>query len=283
MNKKNIILYTVAAYAWSYILWGIAILYALTNNVELILNEGTVEALYNNGFVGRLGVMSLLAMLATLGPLFGSILVSIKDKTFGKEYKTYLHIKVQGKYFLQVLGIFLFVGLVPALPLIFIDGTNDVTIPTALLYTITLFGIQLVSSGAEEYGWRGFLLPEFLKKFGAWDSSFYTAIIWALWHLPIVLYIFHLQGMPIFAMLFSFVGFSVGIVAMSVVHTYYFTKTKSTFFAVFIHSIGNTIPFISGYIIANSYKVAIFTQLLIWVVVAIIINRNKNLFPKKEK
>ncbi|MGL1890144.1 MAG: CPBP family intramembrane metalloprotease [Spirochaetaceae bacterium] len=126
----------------------------------------------------------------------------------------------------------------------------------------------MFTSGAEEYGWT---------------ASLYTGLIWAFWHLPIVIYIFYLQGMPPFAMIFSFIDFTVGSVAMSVVYTYFYEKTKSTFFAVYIHAVGNTIPFIASLLITDSYKVSIFTQLLIWIVVAVIVKKNKDIFPNNNK
>ena len=40
----------------------------------------------------------------------------------------------------------------------------------------------------EEGGWRGFLFPEFTKKFKARISTLYVAFVWASWHLPIFFY-----------------------------------------------------------------------------------------------
>lgn len=283
MNNQNIILYTVIAYTWSFLLWMVAIIYAVNNNLVIVLNENVPEAIYNGDFIGKLAVTSLIALFATWGPLLGSLVVSLKDKQFKNEFKSRLVLTKSLKPYILVLTIFIIIGLLPSLPLLFIHGGTEVSLSTGMLYFITFFLIQLVSSGFEEFGWRGFLLPEFLKKYDAWTASFYTGIIWAVWHLPIVMYIFYLQGMPLFAMMTSFIGFSVGIVAMSVVHFYFYHKTKSVFFNVFVHAISNAIPLIAGYLIANSNQVAILSQLLIWVVVAVIINRNRDLFPKKVK
>jgi len=40
----------------------------------------------------------------------------------------------------------------------------------------------------EEIGWRGFLLPELLKRNGPLVASLTLGVVWGLWHLPIDLY-----------------------------------------------------------------------------------------------
>lgn len=280
MNKKNILVYSITSYAWSYTLWLIAIIFAFTKDFNLILNEATPEALYSGRFVGNIAFMSVLALFATWGPFIGSLVVSKIDPTFSNEFRTRLKIVKKPKYYLIVILVFVSIGLVPSLPLLLLNGRTNITISTGLLYFITFFIVQLFSSGIEELGWRGFLMPEFLKKYDSWSACFYTGIIWSFWHLPIVLYIFYIQGMPLFAMIPSYFGFTVGMVAMSVVHFYFYHKTKSVLFSVYVHSVSNAVPLIAGLLIVNSHQVAIASQLLIWVVVFIIMKRNKELFQK---
>jgi membrane protease YdiL (CAAX protease family) len=233
--------------------------------------------------VGKVAIISLVALLATLGPMIGSIVISLIDSNFKKEFRERLHLNRNLKHYLLVIGIFLAIGFVPSIPLIFIEGFSSTPVGTILLYLITFFAIQLFTSGTEEFGWRGFMLPEFLKENDTWTASLKTGIIWAIWHAPIVMYIFYLQDMPIFAMFFSFIGFSVGIVAMSVVHSYFLIITKSVIFSVYLHAMSNTIPLVAGLLVLDAYKTAVFAQLLIWVVVAIIIKKNPSMFPKKVK
>lgn len=281
MNKKNIIIYTLTSYIWSYTFWFIAIVIALKNNFSVRLNEDFVKALYTNVLTGKELTVSVIAILATFGPMIASIFVSILDADFKREFKNRFFIYKSTKPYLLAIGIFIAIGFVPSIPLMFIAGFSSTPLNTILLYLVTFFIIQLFSSGTEEFGWRGFMLPEFLKEDGTWTASFKTGIIWAFWHAPIVFYIFYLQGMPLFAMLFSFFGFSVGIVAMSIVHSYFFVTTKSVLFSVFLHAISNTIPLIAGLLVLDSYKTAIFAQLLIWLVVFAIIKRNPTIFPQK--
>lgn len=283
MKKKHLMIYTMVSYTWSYFFWILAIFIATNNNIEVYLNEKFVESIYTGALVGKVATVSVIALIATFGPMIGSIVIAIIDSDFKIELLNRIFLYRKVKYYLIVIGIFLAIGFVPSIPLIFSAGITSTSPYTILLYLMTFFVIQLLTSGTEEFGWRGFMLPEFLKENDTWNASFKTGVIWAIWHAPVVFYIFYLQDMPLFAMLFSFVGFSVGIVAMSVVHSYFLQKTKSVLFSVYLHAMSNTIPLISGLVILDSYKTAIFAQLLIWGVVAIIIKKNPSMFPQKQK
>jgi membrane protease YdiL (CAAX protease family) len=63
----------------------------------------------------------------------------------------------------------------------------------------------------EEGGWRGFLFPEFTKRYKARVSTLYVAFIWAGWHLPVFFYDKDLGTMG----LVGTVGWVVGLVCGS--------------------------------------------------------------------
>lgn len=109
-----------------------------------------------------------------------------------------------------------------------------------LLYFIgglTLFNIipGMLSGFGEEFGWRGFMLPE-LYKIKPWIAFIVGGLIWFLWHLPLALIypssaskieVAHVFIVAI-ASILSFVFFS-----------YVYVKTRSIWTASFVHAVFN--------------------------------------------
>lgn len=62
-----------------------------------------------------------------------------------------------------------------------------------LLMAIFIFAVvgmtwHLASGLGEEIGWRGFLTPALMRFFSLPVASLITGLLWALWHVPIILY-----------------------------------------------------------------------------------------------
>jgi membrane protease YdiL (CAAX protease family) len=105
------------------------------------------------------------------------------------------------------------------------------------LWTIlTVFLAAFVGSGmAEEFGWRGFVLPRFQARWNALASSLILGIIWALWHagqwfIPNS----HLFGRNVWL-------WGGGMLLLSIIMTWVFNNTRgSVLSAVVIHAMWNT-------------------------------------------
>ncbi len=50
---------------------------------------------------------------------------------------------------------------------------------------LTVFLILLPILMGEEFGWRGYLLPQLLSRYGFMPVSIVVGLIWSLWHLPL--------------------------------------------------------------------------------------------------
>ncbi len=93
----------------------------------------------------------------------------------------------------------------------------------------------------EEFGWRGFLLPRFVRKFSAVPACFFVGIIWAVWHWP--LYYKAIAKSPaeeIFFMLANITGLSflLGVV---------YLRTNSLLFSMLMHWSSNaTLVLVGG-------------------------------------
>jgi membrane protease YdiL (CAAX protease family) len=106
-----------------------------------------------------------------------------------------------------------------------------------------LFLIGLIVPLAEEPGWRGFALPRLLSVETPVVASTVLGLVWAAWHLPM----FWLQGTS-YSLLRSELGlplavglFAVSVVALSVLFTYLFLRTKGSLLIAFLfHDSVNT-------------------------------------------
>lgn len=67
-----------------------------------------------------------------------------------------------------------------------------------LMFVLSTFVAPLINSifaFGEEYGWRGFLLPQLLPL-GRWQTHLISGVIWGLWHAPLILMGFNYPGFP---------------------------------------------------------------------------------------
>jgi membrane protease YdiL (CAAX protease family) len=60
------------------------------------------------------------------------------------------------------------------------------------LYFLVVATIGVIQNCAttlgEEIGWRGFLVPELAKRFSFTATAVLSGVIWALWHVPIIVF-----------------------------------------------------------------------------------------------
>jgi len=88
----------------------------------------------------------------------------------------------------------------------------------------------------EEIGWRGFLTPLLVKKWGFTGASLATGCIWAVWHYPILLFADYNLGTPGW---YALSCFTVMVIANSVIYTWFRLKTGSLWTATFLHASHN--------------------------------------------
>ena len=119
---------------------------------------------------------------------------------------------------------------------------------TALLYVVVSGNgvgfepasfVQCVAPGAlatfmlgpfgEEFGWRGYLLPRFVRKMGTVSALLAVGVIWGAWHWPL------LYQSVTAAPVRELVTISAGIAYMSVVIGTVYLRTGSLFLAMLLH------------------------------------------------
>jgi membrane protease YdiL (CAAX protease family) len=88
----------------------------------------------------------------------------------------------------------------------------------------------------EELGWRGLLVPELSRRMGYTKVSFVSGIIWALWHLPLMIFGSY-HGTT--ALWISLVFFTVMVVASSFVHAWLRLVSGSVWVSALLHGSAN--------------------------------------------
>ncbi len=95
---------------------------------------------------------------------------------------------------------------------------NQVPIQALAWLTIATLPLQslllIPFTFGEEYGWRGYLLPQLLPL-GQWPALIITGVVWGLWHAPLLLIGWnypkhHLLGVVLFTIALTIIGTLIG-------------------------------------------------------------------------
>jgi membrane protease YdiL (CAAX protease family) len=244
-------IYFVATFAWTWLIWGVAILKGLT------METGAVF-----GLLGMIGPM-------VMGIAFTYL---TRDREGRRDYwKRVIDFKrIPGKWFLVI---FLFVpilNILSALLDIITGGSgatwgeaarNVLTDPFSIIPSI-LFASLIPF--IEELGWRGYVLDRLQEKQSALASSLILGVIWALWHLPLFFVPGSYQaGLGVGTLAFWL--FMIGIVPLNLPFTWIYNNTgRSTLAVILFHSMVN----FTGELIALTERADTYS-ILLWFVVAI--------------
>lgn len=172
MNRKKLFVFLILTFLWSWILWIIGLNY---------LSEGI-----NQESIGKFLVFFFVGVY---GPTISGIITTLFFdglKGLFELIKKLFIWKVPFKYYLYIIFlpiIFVIIGMTLYSQFIGEIGGFDkmayLSIPTILLT-----GLYAGPLG-EELGWRGFLLPEFQKKYSNLKSAIIIGFIWFVWHIPL--------------------------------------------------------------------------------------------------
>ena len=264
--------YTAIAYAWSWVLWiGGWLLARALDAGDVLYNENLVErTLLTRDVAGDLMLVSAVSLIAVWGPMLAGIHTSRMDPAIpaGDLWNRIRRVNVGWLEYLWVLGVLVLVT-VPALlvSVLAFDQADDApAIGTLAWFLVVFFVFQILTSATEEIGWRGYLLEKLLPGRNFWDAGWLLGWVWAGWHLPVVIFIFMQQGMALAPIIGSLAGFTMGIVAMSIFHAWFYDRTRSVFLNIVIHAAFNTIPLTIVLLYPES-PAAIAANLLLWAVV----------------
>jgi membrane protease YdiL (CAAX protease family) len=281
MNIRKI--YLLTTFLWSYCFWGIGIYISNSQNSPILGNENIILGILKGELeISQTSILiSSLILLAAFGPLVGALIVYLKDLKARKRFFSLLNLHFNLKHLLQALILIFLISVLPIVAIGLATGEAIQVQSVGLLIPFFIFFLlfQILTSGTEEIGWRGYLLPSYLEEgMIMWEASKKVGFIWALWHFPILIYVFISQGLPLFATILFVVGFTAGTVGMSLIHTYFLIRSKSVFLSIIIHGLYNTIPLTLGLIMTGSTYAAVITQVGMWVVIAFIEKKEGKIF-----
>jgi len=128
-----------------------------------------------------------------------------------------------------------------------------------------VFGFLFVGLG-EEPGWRGYALPEVMRRWSGLKAALILGAVWALWHLPLFGTEFTWDLLPTFV---------VSVLAGSVVIAWLFNSSgQSVFLTMLMHAEVNAVG--AGYVFrfftGADYQRLWWIYALVWVVAAVLVS-----------
>ena len=247
MNKRITRSFLIGTFLISYLTWGIII----ASNQFGYLKFGTPLSM-------------LLFVTGGNAPLIMAYIVLKKaHKISGIRQwaKEAFAIKQSPRHYGLLMAFFALYFTVPAL----MQGiTNGVELYTGLLLIPTI----LVLGGLEELGWRYILQRELEKSYPFGLAASLTALIWAVWHLPL----FFIAGTS--QSLMSFGLFVIMVFGKSFAYATIYYLSKSIWLCILFHCLINAMG--SSWIIQERIEVKLITSLsMIALALAIYIYHNR--------
>lgn len=187
--------------------------------------------------------------LGSFGPAIGALIVT--GITGGKSgikamLGSMIRIRASVKsYLLAVFLIFVMYALTVLLYMMVSREKLHFESLPAISQMILYFFIIAVLGGplGEEPGWRGFLQPALMKRYGPLSVSIIIALFWFFWHIPL----FWLEGAEQEGG--SMIFFALMVLSMSFLFTILYIESKgSLFLAILFHTIIN---YVSAYLLPS--------------------------------
>ena len=269
--KRNIRVYLGIAFGWTWLCWIGAFVLGLVRSNPISLSGTVFDTIKNLSSSG--GWIQGLFAVGVYGPLLGYFF----SRSHRKEYFTTKPSR------LSVL-LALCLPVIIALPGILLSFATRVEMSPAKPVGVTLLALfvyfisNLLTSGTEEFGWRGALYAHLREKDAdLWSVSWKGGLIWAVWHYPMMIILY--WGQSPFVVVPSLIGFTAGIVAMTYISNFIFERSKSIPLLAVMHALNNTAGFVLLFFFPLS-PFTILTHLMAWAVVFYLSKKYKQAAPK---
>jgi len=131
---------------------------------------------------------------------------------------------------------------------------------------------QLLTSGLEEPGWRGFGLPLLQRTHSVENASWYLGLVWAGWHVPYVVYLN--REAPMWMLPLTLAGFTMSIIAMGYVHAWVYNATGCVPLNIGLHAWANVANAVAA-AVQPSPLLPLITAGLTWAFAAWVLRRQR--------
>lgn len=189
------------------------------------------------GYDGPLGQVAVL--VGVWGPAAAGLTVTL---LLGRSVRTWirgmLHWRVPPRWYAFAL-------LVPAAVIVIVsaafvawgeDLDGSLLGERLAVYVPMLVFVTVLAGGNEEWGWRGFALPELLERHRPISATLILGSLWAVWHVPLLAAqddLSHgLRGIDLTVVL---AATAINIVGLAFIYTFLYRHTRSTLLAVLLH------------------------------------------------
>ncbi len=286
-NRKSFWLYVVLVYGISWALW-VPVAWVAAQHGYVLPNPQTIPELLANGIQDNTHLtLVLLTVISILLP--GTVIAAIVAQAYesGKTglrglWQRSTHWQVGWRWYGIILGLVV-ISYLPILIYGLVRGSLPTAsqISTVLIMLVPTFLYTFLSSGMEEPGWRGFLLPSLQSRFSARKASIIVAIVWGIWHWPIFLPIFSDAlnspgGVPqaIITLLIQLALFTGGsMLSGALIYTWLYNRTGSTFLCILYHVLFNNASTYMLMLFPNTGQMIPMLGMIIQWVIAIILMR----------
>ncbi len=246
----SVLTYLIVAYGITWLGWIPSLIFSSKQGYLLPTLDGFVNFI-QAGFTDTTHIFIVLSFqFAIYGPLIGALIVIglVRGKPgIAELWGRITKLRIGGRWYLRAL---LLAFVLAFVPLLLVTTTRLVNFNgsglLALLPFVPLLLIwQILTSGLEEPGWRGFLLPELQARFGGEKYIWLLGLAWAGWHYPFTIYhtLAPMVDMPVptmvISVIFALAGNTMSIIGMTYLYVWLNNNTKSVFLAILFHTITN--------------------------------------------
>lgn len=258
MSKKTKV-YLAISFCWTWFGWITAYIISYLNG-SVLSTDSTIFSLWTDVWGSIRFLPQMLFAFAVYGPFIGFIV------TYG--FKKLYSNKNSKKNLWHYIILIPLLSSIPSIALSIIASfynPKEVSFFAILISILIYFSSNLITSGTEEFGWRGVLYPEMkLKGMSFWDIAWKGGFIWAIWHYPLLFIMYMPFG---FAVLIpSLIGFTAAIVAMNYITNYIYEKTQNIWAVAILHALNNTMSFVVILLFPKT-PFTILSSIMSWVIV----------------